>query len=576
MAGIKISALPAIPSSALTDVAPFVQSGVTYQASLTQIATLFNAQLTFLPIAGGTLTGALNLGGFQINNLAAPTLATDAANKSYVDTIATGGGAPVVAASTGALTVTQAGAGVGATLTNAGSQATFALDGQSPTVGQRVLIKNQSTNTQNGVYTVTNVGSNSTNWILTRATDYDTPADINGTGTIPVSAGTANANTGWINTTLMVTVDTTAITFVSSFVSLPVAIANGGTSVTSVTVAPAATAFAGWDANKNLSANNFLAGYATTATAAGTTTLVVGSAQQQYFTGVTTQTVVLPVTSTLVLGQSFLVVNNSTGVVTVQSSGANNISVLPANTSALFTCIAITGTTAASWSFAYMFGLTPTGTGAPVLAISPSLTTPSITTGINDANSNAMIDFTATSSAVNYLQAINAATGNNPVFEAKGSDTNVSLLLKGQGTGGVGLLGYTDASSAAAGYVGQVISSAILFASAVSISNATAKDLTSITLTAGDWDVWGNIVFDAVVSMTSTYAWISTSSATLPDVSLYSGAAHAVGSVSISGVTVLPKTFTVSGNTTVYISGYCAISSSTADISGGIYARRRR
>jgi hypothetical protein len=95
----------------------------------------------------------------------------------------------------------------------------------------------------------------------------------------------------------------------------------------------------------------FLGGYTTTATAAGTTTLTVTSTYQQYFTGTTTQTLVLPVTSTLVLGRSYRVVNNSTGAVTVQSSGANTILVLTAGASALFTCILTSGTDAASWSY---------------------------------------------------------------------------------------------------------------------------------------------------------------------------------------------------------------------------------
>lgn len=137
-------------------------------------------------------------------------------------------------------------------------------------------------------------------------------------------------------------------------------IGNGGTGVTSATTVPAAAAFAGWDANKNLSANSFLAGYATTATAASTTMLTVASAYQQYFTGVTTQTVVLPVTSTLVLGQSFQIVNLSNSTVTVQSSGANTVQAMAANTSATFTCILTTGTSAASWSVEY---LSTTGAG---------------------------------------------------------------------------------------------------------------------------------------------------------------------------------------------------------------------
>lgn len=95
-------------------------------------------------------------------------------------------------------------------------------------------------------------------------------------------------------------------------------------------------------------------GYSTTATAAGTTTLTVNSSYAQFFTGSTTQTVVLPVTSTLNLGQEFYIVNNSTGAVTVNSSGGNLVKVLAAGTTALITCILTSGTTAASWSCDYV------------------------------------------------------------------------------------------------------------------------------------------------------------------------------------------------------------------------------
>jgi hypothetical protein len=99
--------------------------------------------------------------------------------------------------------------------------------------------------------------------------------------------------------------------------------------------------------------DNIKLGYTTTATAAGTTTLLLASNNQQFFTGSTTQTVVLPVTSTLALGLSYLIVNNSTGVLTVQSSGLNTITLIPAGAAVRCTCILITGTTAASWSFAF-------------------------------------------------------------------------------------------------------------------------------------------------------------------------------------------------------------------------------
>jgi hypothetical protein len=120
--------------------------------------------------------------------------------------------------------------------------------------------------------------------------------------------------------------------------------------------------------------NNLSNGYTTTATAAGTTTLTATSTYQQFFTGSTTQTVVLPVVSTLTLGTQYQIVNTSTGLVTVQSSGANNILVQPANTGAVYTAIAITGTGTASWSAFYDEFATITGTGDNVLATSPTFT----------------------------------------------------------------------------------------------------------------------------------------------------------------------------------------------------------
>jgi hypothetical protein len=129
-------------------------------------------------------------------------------------------------------------------------------------------------------------------------------------------------------------------------------IANGGTNSSSVTTAPTATTFAGWDANSNLSAKNFIEGFTSTATAAGTTTLVVGSTYTQYFTGSSTQIVKLPTTS-IVAGQQYLIENRSTGLVTVQSSGANTIQIMSSNTSLLATALVATPTTAANWDVVY-------------------------------------------------------------------------------------------------------------------------------------------------------------------------------------------------------------------------------
>lgn len=167
-------------------------------------------------------------------------------------------------------------------------------------------------------------------------------------------------------------------------------------------------------------------GYTTTATAAGVTTLTVADTIDQFFTGTTTQTVVLPVTSTLVLGFQFRIVNNSTGIVTVNSSGANLVVALTANSEAILTCILISGTTAASWDVKYTGITSITGTGAMVLATSPTLTSPILTTpALGTPASGALTNCTSIPGAQ-----INANTVANTSLAQMAANT-----IKGNNTG---------------------------------------------------------------------------------------------------------------------------------------------
>lgn len=231
-----------------------------------------------------------------------------------------------------------------------------------------------------------------------------------------------------------------------------------------------------------------------------------------------------------------------------------------------------------------------TGSGAFVGANTPTLINPTTNTiqfssesGLLDQAGNIVLGITSSTSAVNYIQAVNAATGIAPGIEALGSDTNVKIRIMGKGTSGSGIQGCTDASNATVGDVGQNLSSVITGGSAVSLSNATAKNLTSINLTAGDWLVWGNITFlpNTSASVNTIYAWLaSTNSLALPDDSVLSGNSYGttpiVSSGGDMGVTCIPFRISVSTTTTVYINADSVFSVSTMTMCGGIYATRMR
>lgn len=163
-----------------------------------------------------------------------PSNSTDIVNKQYVDTTAAASlhyHSPVYVESpntAGNLNATYnqpggPGVGVGATLTNAGTKAALTIDGILMTIGKRVLIYNQTNGFENGVYTVTTVGTpdpGGTNWVLTRATDADTyaPSSPNSLGqgdAFFVTNGNTGAGETYVcNTTGTITFGTTAINFV--------------------------------------------------------------------------------------------------------------------------------------------------------------------------------------------------------------------------------------------------------------------------------------------------------------------------------------------------------------------------
>jgi len=145
-----------------------------------------------LALTGGTMSGAIAMGNSKVTGLATPTADQDAATKAYVDSVAQG---LDVKASCRAATV--------ANITLSGAQT---IDGVALIAGDRVLVKDQSTAANNGIYVVA-AGS----W--TRSPDADTWAELVGAFTF-VEDGTVNDNTGWVCTSAPGgTLGVTAVTF---------------------------------------------------------------------------------------------------------------------------------------------------------------------------------------------------------------------------------------------------------------------------------------------------------------------------------------------------------------------------
>jgi hypothetical protein len=171
-----------------------------------------NGDLTISPNGTGTITVPSNYeerAGFTDNSLT---------NKKYVDTVAQGLDIKdaVRVGTTANLTATYSNgsSGVGATLTNSSTQAALVIDGITMVVNDRVMVKDQSTTLQNGLYKVTNIGSGSTNWVLTRTPDGDESTEVNGGSFFFVQEGSTNGDNGYVTTNDgNPTIGTDAITF---------------------------------------------------------------------------------------------------------------------------------------------------------------------------------------------------------------------------------------------------------------------------------------------------------------------------------------------------------------------------
>lgn len=219
-------------------------------------------------------------------------------------------------------------------------------------------------------------------------------------------------------------------------------------------------------------------GYTTTATAAGTTTLTVLSTEYQYFTGATTQTLVMPVTSTLFLGWKRVIVNNSTGTITVNSSGSNLIVTVPPGATITVQCILLTGTTAASWNVLNIYAQ---GTFTPTLQFG-----------------GAAVGMTGTFTG-RYTRNNNVITG----------QVSIVLTNKGSSTGNavVGAFPFTSADSYPTSSVYFANISAGFIATVVAIINSGAATANLFTSGAASLAAMTNAAFSNTTQIIFSFSY---------------------------------------------------------------------
>ena len=156
--------------------------------------TSANKNINISPHGTGSIivpSGYEDRAGFQTQSLA---------NKAYVDQVAQGlDTKPSCRLATIAdlsATYNNGTLGVGATLT-ASSNGALSIDSVTPSVADRILVKDQTDASENGIYVVTTIGDGSTAFVLTRATPEDQPAELTGGSFVFVEEGTIGSNNGY-------------------------------------------------------------------------------------------------------------------------------------------------------------------------------------------------------------------------------------------------------------------------------------------------------------------------------------------------------------------------------------------
>jgi Chaperone of endosialidase len=255
----------------------------------------------------------------------------------------------------------------------------------------------------------------------------------------------------------------------------PVGVAYGGTGVTA---SSGASSVVLRDANANVTFNNYTAGAAAITAAAGTTVLTAASGRTQILLGSTTQTFQLPNATTVGLGQSYIFVNNSSGLLTVKDNSGTTVETVPSGGVTQLGALSI-ATSAGTWG-AYSFIPAAVDWGTNSLALSTTVITGGTWNGGVIAGNYGGTGLSTFVAANNALYSSGASTLTAGTLPVAAGGTGITSLTANYIPVGNGTSGYTSSAS-------LQFASGVLVVGGSSVLGGATNPITAFTGSANNY-----------------------------------------------------------------------------------------